>query len=154
MRVAESVAAIRKHRGLTQDALAEVMKTSQAAIARIEGAQENITLRTLEKAVKALDGCLHLSIAPLELNLPVMPDWWEISAFAALEPYSCRLMAIQKGDPIRVAIGWEASAPATIDPATRVTTVLSTECVTAGPSVKGQPALLKAGSSQPEREAV
>ena len=75
LQVAESLIYLRKHRRLTQQALARKMGTSQAKVARIEGARENITLRTLEKAVVALEGRLSLSISPAEIELPKAPSW-------------------------------------------------------------------------------
>jgi transcriptional regulator with XRE-family HTH domain len=75
-RVAESLIYLRRYRGLTQQALARKMGTSQAKVARIEGGRENVTLRTLERVVRALEGRLGLSIAPAEIDVPRGPSWW------------------------------------------------------------------------------
>jgi transcriptional regulator with XRE-family HTH domain len=106
VRVAENCIALRKHRRLTQNALAKLMGTSQAALARIEGAQENITLRTLGKAIEALRGRLTFYITPAELNLPVMPPWYNLVPFHAAEPYECKFLGGREGAPVRVGIGW------------------------------------------------
>jgi len=78
LQAAESLIYLRKHRRLTQQTLARKMGTSQAKVARIEGGRENVTLRTLEKAVVALEGCLSLSVSPAELELPKAPSWWSV----------------------------------------------------------------------------
>lgn len=76
LQVAENLIHLRKHRKLTQATLAKKMGTSQAKVARIEGGRENVTLRTLEKAVVALEGRLSLSVSPAELEWPKAPGWW------------------------------------------------------------------------------
>jgi hypothetical protein len=53
------------------------METSQPAIARIEGGDENITLQTLKRLIRALDGRLRLSIEPKEAGLPHWGCWWD-----------------------------------------------------------------------------
>jgi transcriptional regulator with XRE-family HTH domain len=74
--VAENLIYLRRHRKLTQANLAKKMGTSQAKVARIEGGRENVTLRTLQKAVVALEGRLSLSVSPAELEWPKAPSWW------------------------------------------------------------------------------
>jgi len=104
--VAESLVHLRRHRNLTQAKLARRMKTSQAAIGRIERASENITLKTLEKAVKALKGRLALSISPVEIYTPQLPPWWELTQpFHSAQPFSL-VKACGTSDGQRVAAGW------------------------------------------------
>ena len=62
LRVAENVIRLRKKRSMTQDELARKAGLTQGKIARIEGGDENITLRTLERLVAALGGRLQLNI--------------------------------------------------------------------------------------------
>jgi len=68
---------MRTARKMTQAQLATESKTSQAAIARIENAQENITLSTLKKIVKALRGRFQVSIQPEEFPRQPIRHWWE-----------------------------------------------------------------------------
>jgi len=54
--LAKEVIALRKKQKLTQKELAQRMKTSQPAIARIEsGSYKNLSLRVINKLAKALD---------------------------------------------------------------------------------------------------
>lgn len=114
LRVAENLIYLRRYRGLTQHDVARRMETSQAAVARIEGARENITLRTFEKALAALRGRLQLSIAPAEVHLPVLPDWWELMVYniESTQPYTCTFVAKQGGDPVRLGALWQAPSGA------------------------------------------
>lgn len=95
-RVAENLIYLRRHRKLTQANLAKKMGTSQAKVARIEGGRENVTLRTLEKAVVALEGRLSLSIAPAELELPKAPGWWS-EADEAHSSYRVQVPHVARG---------------------------------------------------------
>ena len=96
--VAESVICLRRYRGLTQQALARRMGTSQAKVARIEGGKENVTLKTLERAVGALDGRLGLSIAPAELDVPKVPRWWDSDeGEKAGSRYRLRVVRVARG---------------------------------------------------------
>ena len=95
-RVAENLIYLRRHRKLTQANLAKKMGTSQAKVARIEGGRENVTLRTLEKAVVALEGRLSLSIAPAELELPKAPSWWS-EADEAHSSYRVQVPHVARG---------------------------------------------------------
>jgi hypothetical protein len=54
------------------------MGTSQSAIARIEGAEENITIGTLQRLLGALKGRLQVSIAPEEMHIARPRPWWEM----------------------------------------------------------------------------
>jgi len=96
--VAESLIYLRRHRGLTQQALARKMGTSQAKVARIEGGRENVTLRTLERAVRALEGRLSLSIAPAELDVPRRPRWWNAGEGGEVRSgYRLRVARVARG---------------------------------------------------------
>jgi len=77
--VARNLLHLRRYRKMSQAKVGAAMGTSQSAIARIESAQENITLDTLQRLVVALDGRFHISILPQEY--PVTPEvpWWEVS---------------------------------------------------------------------------
>ena len=50
-------------KGLTQGALAKKMNTKQSAIARLESGNYNPTLLFLEKAAKALDARVKISLS-------------------------------------------------------------------------------------------
>ena len=47
---------------------------------------ENVTLRTHEKAIVALDGRLSLSVSPAELELPKAPSWPHVARSARKSP--------------------------------------------------------------------
>ena len=94
--VAENLIYLRKHRKLTQATLAKKMGTSQAKVARIEGGRENVTLRTLERAVVALEGRLSLSVSPAELGLPRAPSWWS-EADEAHSSYRLQVPHVARG---------------------------------------------------------
>ena len=109
LQVAENLIYLRKHRGLTQQVLAGKMGTSQAKVARIEGGRENVTLRTLEKAVVALEGRLALSIAPAELHFPRLPSWWSMAdVVGADSPYKLHFIQVVEGGSgsLKVGAGW------------------------------------------------
>ena len=74
--IAENLIRLRKLRGLSQAELGAAMGTSQSAVARIEGEEENITLNTLSRMVEALEGRFSISISPAEVDLKLM-NWWE-----------------------------------------------------------------------------
>jgi DNA-binding XRE family transcriptional regulator len=57
--VVESLAALRRHRGVTQVELAEWLERSQPSISGLENAADNY-LSTIEAVVAALDGHLEL----------------------------------------------------------------------------------------------
>lgn len=61
---------------MSQAEVARAMHTSQSAVARIESAQENITLDTLERLINTLNGRLHISIPPHEWATTQAPAWW------------------------------------------------------------------------------
>ena len=76
--VAQNVLHLRRLRGYSQARVAAAMGTSQPKVARIEGGDENITLRTLKKMVEALKGRVRFTIEPAEINFPHWPSWWEL----------------------------------------------------------------------------
>jgi len=79
--VAQNVFHLRKYRRLRQAEVAADMETSQSAIARIEGGDENITLRTLKRLVNTLRGRLIISIPPEEfVPTRLQRGWWETPA--------------------------------------------------------------------------
>jgi transcriptional regulator with XRE-family HTH domain len=94
--VAENLIYLRRHRKLTQANLAKKMGTSQAKVARIEGGRENVTLRTLQKAVVALEGRLSLSVSPAELEWPKAPSWWS-EADEAHSSYRLQVPHVARG---------------------------------------------------------
>ena len=82
--VAENAIQLRKFRHLTQTEVAALMGSSQSAVARIEGGDENITLSTLKRLVIALKGRLFLSFPPEELATDSQRRWWETPQVSAL----------------------------------------------------------------------
>jgi DNA-binding XRE family transcriptional regulator len=107
--VAENLIYLRKRRGLTQQALARKMGTSQAKVARIEGGRENVTLRTLERAVVALEGRLNLTIMPAELHFPRLPSWWSMAdAVGADSPYRLHFVRVVESSngSLKVGAAW------------------------------------------------
>lgn len=77
--VAVNALHLRRFRELSQTELASEMGTSQSAVARIEGGDENITLNTLRRLAKALKGRIRFSLEPREMSLPAWPmQWWNL----------------------------------------------------------------------------
>jgi len=81
--IATNVISLRKFRGLSQTAVAKKMGTSQAAIARIESAEENITVSTFRRLIDALNGRLWIAIHPAE-SVPGSGDWVRVEGDALL----------------------------------------------------------------------
>jgi transcriptional regulator with XRE-family HTH domain len=77
--VARNLLHLRRYRQMSQGKVAGAMGSSQSAIARIESAQENITLDTLGRIVDALKVQFYVSIQPQECALPPVQPWWECS---------------------------------------------------------------------------
>jgi len=65
---------------MSQSSVAKAMGTSQSAIARIESAQENITLDTLRRLVVVLRGRFDVSIPPEECAATRLYTWWQGAA--------------------------------------------------------------------------
>ena len=57
----------RSRAGLTQEHVAQRMKTTQAAVARLEGGGSKPSTRTLEKYAKATGNRLRISFEPAEV---------------------------------------------------------------------------------------
>lgn len=75
--IAENVVRLRRHRGLTQRALAERLGTRQPAIARIEAAAANPRLGTLRELAHALGARLRILFEPQEIAFPEYLPWWD-----------------------------------------------------------------------------
>ena len=109
-RVAQNVIHLRRYRRLSQGAVAETMGTSQSAVARIEGGDENITLRTLRRLVVALRGRLRVTIEPEEAELPSWPPWWETIGSPAATTLTRwvfhQAVTHQEGTQLQVLAGW------------------------------------------------
>ncbi len=83
--VAMNILNLRRRQKMSQVNVAKKMGTSQAAIARIEGGQDNITLGTLQRLVEALDGKFYVSIAPKDLAVVYQPWWDQIQPISGIE---------------------------------------------------------------------
>ncbi|HEY8054956.1 MAG TPA: helix-turn-helix transcriptional regulator [Terriglobales bacterium] len=75
--VSDNLLHLRLFRGMSQSEVAEVARTSQSAIARVESGEANVTLGTLERLVEALRGRFIVSIEPAEHPCPRLPAWWK-----------------------------------------------------------------------------
>lgn len=110
--VAENAIHLRKRRGMSQADIAKIMGTSQPAIARIEGGDENITLETLKRLVSALQGRIRFAIEPHELSLPKWPEWWTSVGIALGAPSGWDLRAAEErhtnGERL-LAVGWSTT---------------------------------------------
>ncbi|MFN0179769.1 MAG: helix-turn-helix domain-containing protein [Gemmatimonadales bacterium] len=86
--VARNLLELRRLRGMTQAKLAAQAGTTQPRVALVESGDANVTLKTLEHFISALDGRLQLSIEPREYNLPRLPNWWDwpIGLYGPFEP--------------------------------------------------------------------
>jgi len=107
--VANNAIRLRKFRSLSQSEVAIAMKTSQSKVARIEGGDDNITLKTLVKVVNALKGRLRLSIEPKELHLPRFPQWWDMvgANLHSDSAWNMKLVhVIDKGNETRAVAGF------------------------------------------------
>jgi transcriptional regulator with XRE-family HTH domain len=103
--VARNLLHLRRYRRLSQQKLAAAIGTSQSAVARIESAQENITLDTVERFVHGLDGRFFVSIQPAEhVQIQTLP-WWELPA---LRPTALhvRAMAEKHADGLDEYLVW------------------------------------------------
>jgi transcriptional regulator with XRE-family HTH domain len=104
--VARNVFHLRRYRKISQAELAEAMKTSQPAIARIENGHENITLDTLQRLVTALNGRFFVCIAPEELPVHYARPWWELPSLGT--PWTlCWWGSHQGTDSDRLVLGLE-----------------------------------------------
>jgi transcriptional regulator with XRE-family HTH domain len=109
--VAENAIHLRRRRGKSQADIAKIMGTSQPAIARIEGGDENITLGTLKRLVSALEGRIRFAIEPQELSLPRWPEWTSIgTALGAPSGWAFRAAEERRTEGERqLAGGWSTT---------------------------------------------
>ena len=74
-RIGSLIRDARKHRGLTQTQLAELLGTSQSAIHRIEAGNQNVSLEMVNRIAAALDSPL-ISVGPTgPVHLRVRGRW-------------------------------------------------------------------------------
>ena len=66
--LASALIGARAHADLTQTQIAERMKTTQSAVARLEGGRSNPSAKTLLKYAKATGTRLRISFEPLEIE--------------------------------------------------------------------------------------
>jgi hypothetical protein len=90
--VARNLIHLRKHRGMSQDAVAKNMHTSQSAVARAENALENMTLDTLARHVGSLDGLFFITIYPKEYGFQRPRPWWDVDD----NPWRIRRVAVRR----------------------------------------------------------
>ena len=65
--IAKEVIQARMKSGLSQEALAERMHTSQSAIARLESGNSLPSLRTLSKFAQATNSQIHIQFKPIKM---------------------------------------------------------------------------------------
>ena len=108
--VARNLVHLRRYRKMSQDAVGKAVGTSQSAVARIESAQENITVDTLQRFIVALNGRLHIAIPPQEHSLPLARPWWDASTLPTESSWSeMRILARQTAVGIELAISANTS---------------------------------------------
>jgi DNA-binding XRE family transcriptional regulator len=111
--LAQNLVRLRRLREMSQAELAERMGTSQAKIARIEGGEENVTLRTVHKIAAALSGRLTLTLQPSEMRLPRLPNWWDFPAEATTvwshTPTFNGMLVIEHDAGTTVAARWDTA---------------------------------------------
>lgn len=110
--IARNVFHLRRARRMSQGVLAEAMGTSQSAVARIEAAEDNLTVGTLQRLIVALHGRLLISIQPAEMPSQRPPPWWKTADTQAATAWTVRFVALNtSGDTERAVIGVERTAP-------------------------------------------
>lgn len=75
---ARHVIKLRQFRELTQAELSERAGVAQPRIAEIEAGDANVTARTIERVVSALEGRLRFAIEPAERPSPRLPEWYQL----------------------------------------------------------------------------
>jgi transcriptional regulator with XRE-family HTH domain len=80
LHIARHLIRLRRSEGMSQAQLADAMKTSQPAIAKLESGEANFEIETVERAVQALNGRFDVSISPARMNLAPRTPWWELLA--------------------------------------------------------------------------
>ena len=63
LRIGMLIKELRLEKGMTQDDLAQQIRTTKSAISRLENHAESITLATLEKVARALDKEVHITLS-------------------------------------------------------------------------------------------
>lgn len=80
--LAEQLIRLRRYRGVSQQELAESIGTKQAAISRHESGATNISVKTLEAIMKALDAVGRIDLIPAEIGyLREQTSRWWVAAF-------------------------------------------------------------------------
>lgn len=64
--MADQFILLRSKRGISQSSLAEIAKTTQAVISRVENGSVNSSLQTIQKLAEALNASLKIDIIPDE----------------------------------------------------------------------------------------
>lgn len=102
---------LRRFRDQSQAQVAEAMATSQPKLARIEGGDENITLRTLTRLATALNGRIRFTIEPAEIRFPQLPNWWDLIGSAMVSDGHSWAMhgAVSRcdGPNLQLVVGWQ-----------------------------------------------
>ena len=62
LRIGLRIKELRLEKGITQDQLAQKIRTTKSAISRLENHAESITLATLEKVARALGKEVHIEL--------------------------------------------------------------------------------------------
>jgi transcriptional regulator with XRE-family HTH domain len=105
--VSRHILHLRRFRELSQAKLGDAMGTSQSAVARIEAGEDNITLGTLERIIKALRGRFFISIQPEETRFVRPRPWWErIEQPTSTSDWTVAFLARHR-DGNRVVVGME-----------------------------------------------
>lgn len=68
--IGQSIADLRETKGITQSALAKLLKTTQSAVARIESGKQNVSADMLRKISKALNKNL-ITLSPGTVNIKI-----------------------------------------------------------------------------------
>ena len=63
LRIGMLIRELRLERGMTQEELAQQVRTTKSAISRLENHAENMTLATLEKVAHALGKVVHIALS-------------------------------------------------------------------------------------------
>jgi transcriptional regulator with XRE-family HTH domain len=84
--LAEQLIRLRRYRGLSQKALAQAIGTQQAAISRHESGSSNLSVKTLEAMLEALEAIVRIDVIPEEMEAfrASFPRWWVEAADAQL----------------------------------------------------------------------
>lgn len=98
--LAKQVLCLRRFREFTQEEVAKRMGTSQSKIARIEGAQENVTVDTIGRLLEALEGRLRVFLEPAELQFPEWPSWSDCveSGLGSLRPFHLQFAMLEEDE--------------------------------------------------------